>query len=201
MFEVDRIAPDQAEVAVDVARADAKQPARELVIQPPDRDAMPGIVTLGFVAVDQPDLRRSLAQQQFDLARIVLAVAVGIENVILGCGHEAAAQRGSVASVDRMCDYAKAGSVNLLEASEHLAGIVHAAVVDDDNLEVFHKIRKDFERSRQQAGERLRVIVGREKYGQASALKGTGRPEPLPPLPANRAVKHRRLPPVSLYDR
>jgi FlaG/FlaF family flagellin (archaellin) len=48
-------AADEAEVAVDVADPDAEHEARELVVEPADDDAVPGVVAFELEAVDEAD--------------------------------------------------------------------------------------------------------------------------------------------------
>jgi hypothetical protein len=80
---LDQGAADQAEVTVHVAQADAEQTPRESVIDVADPHAMPGIAAFQFVAIHQADMAAEPGQQAGQLADVILAVAVGVEDEVL----------------------------------------------------------------------------------------------------------------------
>src|SRR5260370_31378943 len=96
---VEQRAADQAEVAVDVAQVDAKNQARESVVQISDCDAMPWVAPLQLVSVDSAHLRRHQIEQLRQLAYGVLPIPVGVQNEVLARGGESAAQRHAVAAL------------------------------------------------------------------------------------------------------
>ena len=58
---------------------------------------MERIVPLEFPAIDNFDIVAQRSQQQFDLARVVLRVAVGVEDQVFATAGEADPQRAAVA--------------------------------------------------------------------------------------------------------
>ena len=129
-------AADEAEIAVDVAEADAEEEAGELVVNLADEDAVPGVVTFEFVAVDEADVWGEGGEEEREFADVVLAVAVGVEEEILGGGGETGAEGAAVAAVDLVGDDPELGAVLRLEIGEDGTGGVGTAVVDDDDFEV-----------------------------------------------------------------
>ena len=75
-------------------------------------------------------------QQHRHFGRIVLAVAVGVEDEFLGRGRETGAQRAAVAAVLRVMDDADVIGIDARELVEDLRRVVAAAVVDDDHFEI-----------------------------------------------------------------
>ena len=70
----------QPEVAVHIADAQAEQEADEMVVDPADDDAVQRIRTADLVAVDQIRCRRHPGPEHGQLRRVVLRVAVGVED-------------------------------------------------------------------------------------------------------------------------
>ena len=94
-----------------------------------------GIRTADLVAVDEIDVVVERVPQHRHLRRVVLRVAVGVENQIARCGGESAAQRAAVAPVPLVVhdpDF-RVGARELVDDFRRRVG---AAVVDDDDLEV-----------------------------------------------------------------
>src|SRR5690606_39096284 len=96
--------PHQPEVAVDVADAQAEQDLHRVVVDAPDDDAVPRVGSADLVPVHQIDVVAEPRPEPCDLARVVLPVAVGVEDELPGCMREAAAQRAAVAAVLRVVD-------------------------------------------------------------------------------------------------
>jgi hypothetical protein len=80
---------DEPEVAVDVPDREPEEPAREPVIGAADDDAVERIGAPDLVAVDEVG-PLALLPEEGQLADVVLGVAVGVEDEVLGRGAEAA---------------------------------------------------------------------------------------------------------------
>ncbi len=93
-----------------------------------------------FVAVDEANVGGKGGEEEGEFADVVLAVAVGVEEEILGGGGEAAAEGTAVAAVDFVGDDAELGAVLGLQIGEDGSGGVGTAVVDDDDFEVFGEV-------------------------------------------------------------
>src|SRR5579883_312089 len=128
-------APDQPEVAVHVAHAKVEQEGHEVVIGEAHEAPVPPILPLHLPALDGVHVRSEVLVQHTQLAGVVLRIAVGVEDEVLGRGAEAAAKCGAVAAVRAMGDDAKVGAA-LRQVLQHLGGAILAAVVYDDDLEV-----------------------------------------------------------------
>ena len=79
-FAGEERAADEAEIAINVAEADAEEEAGELVIDGADDFAVPGIVAGDFVAVDEADFGGDGVEKCWEVSDVVLAVAVGVED-------------------------------------------------------------------------------------------------------------------------
>ena len=86
----------------------AEQQADDVVVDAADDDAVQRIGAADLVAVHQIDVGRHLRPEHRELGRVVLRVAVGVEDQLLGRGSEAGLQRAAVAAVLRMVDDADA---------------------------------------------------------------------------------------------
>src|ERR1039458_8338121 len=106
---VQQLATNQTVVAVDVADPNAEEQARAEIVDVADPDAVSRVVALQLVAVDQPGLRRYELEQAGQLADIVLAVAIRIENKFPGGSGEARTERAAIPPVFRVCFDAHAG--------------------------------------------------------------------------------------------
>ena len=95
-------AANQPVIAIDIADANAEQQARAKVVDLPDPDAVPWVVTLQLVAVHQPGGGRDQIEQPGKLADVILAVAIGVEDKFLPSRREPAAQRAAITTVVRM---------------------------------------------------------------------------------------------------
>ena len=128
-------APHQPEVAVDVAHLQAEHQADDVVVEPADDDAVQRIRAADLVAVDEVGVGRERAHSSDELARIVLRVAVGVEDQVLGRRPEAGLQRAAVAAVLRVVNDADV-RIGARQLVGDLRRRVAAAVVDDDDLVV-----------------------------------------------------------------
>ena len=91
LFEIDAFEDrpaHQPEVAVDVADRQAEQQADDVVIETADDDPVQRIRPADLVAVHQIGVRRHARPQRGQLRRVVLRVAVGVENQLLGRRRE-----------------------------------------------------------------------------------------------------------------
>ena len=106
-----------------------------VVIDAADDDAVQRIGAADLVAVHHVGVGRHLRPQHRQLGRVVLRVAVGVEDQLLGGRSEAGLQRAAVAAVPRMVHDAdlRIGARQLVGDLRRRVG---AAVVDDDDFEV-----------------------------------------------------------------
>ena len=178
LFEVDSIedrAPQQAKVAVDVSERQAEQVAHDVVIGASDEDPMHRIRAADLVAVDQIGLRDHLVPQHRELRRVVLRIAVGVEDQLLGRGPKAGLQRAAVPAVRQMMHGADA-RIGPREFVDDLRRRVDAAVIDDDDFVVRRQLRRGLHGANHHAGDGAAVVVRREKDAQTRRLfSGRGR--------------------------
>ena len=97
--DVEDAPPHQAEIAVDVAHLQAEQHLHDVVVDPADDDAVQRVGAADLPAVDPVDLGGHLRPQHRHLGRIVLGVAVGVEDKILGGRRKSGPQRAAVAAI------------------------------------------------------------------------------------------------------
>jgi hypothetical protein len=118
-------AAEEAEVAVGIAQGQAEDEAHEMVIEPADDQPMEGVAAGDLVAVGDVGaaiLRQGLGELAH-LVRVILGVAVGVEDPLLGGVAEAGAQGGAVAAVAGVGDDAEL-RVNAAELGQHLGGVI-----------------------------------------------------------------------------
>ncbi len=130
---IDHFAPDEFERGVYVAHVNAKNQAHNPIIKPRAENAVPRVGALLFKAADDGDVVLEQRQEQLQLLRIVLHIAVGVENQIVLRRIKSGFERGAVADViDVMLHH----DVFILRRAfvGHLAGVVEAAVIDDDDF-------------------------------------------------------------------
>src|SRR4051812_30741167 len=77
---VEQFAADEAVVAIDVADANPEEKARAEVVDVADPDAMRGVMSLEFVAVDQTGGCGHALQQSRQFGYVVLTIAIGVEH-------------------------------------------------------------------------------------------------------------------------
>src|SRR5262249_50371498 len=92
----------QTKVAVNVPDFEAEQPLHEMVVEAPENDAMPRIRAADLVAVDHVGLRREMLPQNRELRRVVLGIAVRIENELLRRGAKPGLKGSAVSAVHGM---------------------------------------------------------------------------------------------------
>ena len=119
-----------------------------------------------LVAVHEIDVGRHLRPEHRQLRRVVLRVAVGVEDQLLGRRPEAGLQRGAVVAVLRMV-HGPDLRIGAGELVGDLRRAVGAAVVDDDDLEIRGQLRRGLDGADHHAGDGAAVVVGREEDTQA----------------------------------
>ena len=173
-FAGEERAADEAEIAINVAEADAEEEAGELVIDGADDLAVPGIVAGDFVAVDEADFGGDGVEKCWEVSDVVLAVAVGVEDELVDGGGETGAEGTAVAAVFGVGDDAEAGSEFGDEGFEDEAGGVGATIVDDDDFEVGDVLVENGEGFRDEGREGEGVVIGGEKDAEAVGEQGGG---------------------------
>ena len=136
-----------------------------MVVRPPDDQPVPGVVAADLVAVDDIDLlvaRRASVDEQTQLARVVLRVAVGVKDPSFARGGEPGPQRPAVAAVARVMDHAQLRVMGG-EFVQEFTGMVGAAVVDDDHLEIVRALAEGHQCRDDHGGNRPGVVESREK--------------------------------------
>ena len=126
-----------------------------------DDDAVPGVGAADLVPGHDVRVRREPVPEDFELARIVLRIAVGIRDEVLGRGGEAGAKRTPIAAVPRMMDRAhmRIGACQLVRDRTRRVG---TAVVDDNDLEIWRQPRRGLHGANDEARDGSAVVVGRE---------------------------------------
>src|SRR5437763_11779476 len=84
MHHIKDAASNKTEIAIDVAQLEAEAEGDHVVIDLADDLAVDRIVAVNLEAVDHVDLIAKGLTQHRELTRVVLRIAVGIENQILG---------------------------------------------------------------------------------------------------------------------
>ena len=156
---VEERATDEAKITIHVAQFEAEHEFDEMVIEPPNDLAREGIVPGNFIAVDDIHFRRDGFHEQGEFQRIVLGVAVGIENPFPGGGGETGAQGGAIPPVLRVMDHPEFWDA-ARELFQHCGGVIAAAVVHHDDLEIICHLAQGDQRGEDHAGNRAAVVVG-----------------------------------------
>ena len=168
---VEHLPPHQAEVAVHVPQAQAEERAHEGVIEPADDDAVQRIGPADLVAVHEVHVRAQRLVQLEQLPGIVLGVAVGVEDQLLGRGGEARAQRAAVTAVGAVVDDLEPGEVGGHLVQER-PRVVRAAVVDHDDLVVVRQLARGHVGDEGEARDGARVVVRGKEDGEAGPRWG-----------------------------
>ena len=170
---VEDLPAHQPEVAVHVAQPQAEGELDEPVVEPADHDPVQRVVAGDLVAVHEVHLGREGLEQRLQLARVVLRVAVGVEDELLRGGGEAGAQRPAVAAVLLVVDHLEPREVPR-HLVEQLAGVVRAAVVDHDHLVVVGERPRRHVRHQRQARDGAGVVVGGKEDAETGFLCAHG---------------------------
>ncbi len=156
----------EAEVAVHVPQPQAEHRPHEPVVHPADDHAVQGVVARDLVAVDEIHLGPERLDQPRHLSRVVLRVAVRVEDELLGRRGKSASKRAPVAAVLLVVNDPEPGKAEG-QLVEKRAGVVGAAVVDDDDLVVVGQPPSGHMGHHDQARDGARVVVGGEEDGEA----------------------------------
>ena len=159
-------APHQPEIAVDVANLEAEQQLHEVMVGAADHDAVHRVGAADLPAVDPVDIVGHLRPQRRHFRRIILAVAVGIEDEVLGRRRKSGAQRAAVAAILLVVDDADVIGIDPRQLVEDPGGVVLAAVVDDHHFIVVGQRRGDLDGGDHQAGDRAGIVVGRKEHAE-----------------------------------
>ena len=159
----------QAEIAVHVAQLQPEQHADDVVIQAADDDAVDRIGAADLVSVHEINFGGHARPQRRQLRRIVLRVAVGVEDQVFRGRAEAGLQRRAVVAVDRMRDrpHVRIGPRQFVR---DVGSAVRTAIVDDDDLEVRCQVRGGLDCANHHAGNGAAVVVRREEDTQTRRL-------------------------------
>jgi len=125
----------EAKVAVDVADRQPEQKPHRGRIDGADDAAVQRVGAIALVALDPVDVRDGVLGETHQLGRVVLVIAVGVEDPLSPSLGERRAQRASIASVDGVLDDPQA-RLPRGDLGEPLHRVVARPVVDDDYLPV-----------------------------------------------------------------
>ena len=155
--------PEQPEIAVHVADLQAEQQLDGVMVDASDDDAVQRIRAADLVAVDEVDAVVERFPEKRHLRRIVLRIAVRVEDQLARRRREAAAQRPAVAAVPLVMDDLDLG-VGPRELVGDGRGRIGAAVVDDDDFEVGRQAPRGLQRGDDEARDGPAVVVGGKEH-------------------------------------
>ncbi len=167
---LDGAPPDQTKVTVDVADGDAKHKARESVVNRADHFTAAAVGALDLVAVDDGDPVTHQRKQNRHLARVVLPVAVRVEDQVFARVAKPGAERRAVAFIPVVVDDPQVGQV-LGQFVQHHAGSVRASVVHDDHFVVVGQCWKHGERILNQPRDGFFIVVCGEEDADTKVLR------------------------------
>ena len=104
LHPIEDFTPHQPEVAVDVADAQREEQLHRVVVDAADDDAVQRIRSTDLVAGDHVGVVAEPLPERCDLRGIVLGIAIGVGDQILGRGREPGTQRAAVAPVTDVMD-------------------------------------------------------------------------------------------------
>ena len=157
----DQSSSEQAEVAVGVTSWQLEQNLDDVVIDAADDLAMQRVTPAELEALHDVDLVGGERNEQRCFARVVLRVAVGVEDPLVSGRGEATDQCAAVAPVDLVVDDVQPWSRSH-EPVEHGARVVGRAVVDDDHLDIVDQRNEGGVDVIDEAADGLGVVVARE---------------------------------------
>jgi hypothetical protein len=129
------LAPEEPEVAVDIANRKPKGESHGSPVQFADDDAVPRIRAFYFVAIDQVDVRPEFGKKIVDFADVVLSVAVGVKDEVLCGAGESRDQSRAISSIGFVVDNPQEWQF-LTESFQYFPGIVFAPVVYNNHFEI-----------------------------------------------------------------
>src|SRR5437868_15223792 len=106
--------------------------------------------------------------QEGELGRVVLGVAIGVEDQVFGGLGEHAPQVSAVAKVGRVVQHAEA-RVQATQLVKDVGGPIGAGVVADNDLVVIRQVAQGAAGGDDDAGDRAGVVVAGEEGGDGRA--------------------------------
>jgi hypothetical protein len=146
------------EVAVDVPDRKPEQEPHRGGVHGADDAAVERVRSVALVPLDPVDLRSGVPREAHELGRVVLAVAVGVEDPVAPRGAEGGAQGPAVPPVARMLDDAQP-RLPLGDLAQPEQRFVGRAVVDDDDLPLRPELVERFRGPLHEPRDRLGVVV------------------------------------------
>ena len=137
-----------------------------------DDEAMQRIGPGDFVTVHQIDVRRHAGPKRRQLRRVVLRVAISVEDQLFRRRPKPGLQRGPVVAVLRMVDRADVVGIGAHELVGDLGSRVGAAVIDDEYFEVRRQLRRGFDGADHHARDGAAVVVRRKEDTQTRGFAG-----------------------------
>ena len=170
--DVEDAAPHQAEIAVDVAHLQAEQQLHHVVIDAADDDAVQRVGAADLPAVHPVHIVGHLLPQQRHFGRIILAVAVGVEDEVLASRWRsrcAARRRSRDWSRGARCARDRDRSAPARRGSAAVSSLLPSLTTMTSKSSV--SVAATLTDGDHQAGDRAAVVVGRERTrsGPASA--------------------------------
>ena len=159
---VEDILPNKPEVAIDVTRFESEDFAHELAVRPTNCRAIPRIAAFHFPALNHVVIGSEFCEKVGQFARIVLTVTICVEDQVLGGSPKATLKSSPVTSIAVVSDDSQ-GPANALELIKDRRGAILAAIVDDDDLEIVSEVPECCLDSKDQAGDRWRIVIAGEK--------------------------------------
>lgn len=178
------LAAHQPEVAVDVADRQPEQEPHRGRVDRPDHAAVQRVGAVALVALDPIHVRGHVLGELRDLGRVVLAIAVGVENPVAAGFGQGRAQRTAVAAVCRVPDHPQP-RLSRCDVHEPRPRVVARAIVDDDDFAHDADLVQGLRCALDEAPDRLGVVVtqqarrDRALYAQARAAQTRSTSESL----------------------
>src|SRR5687768_13330645 len=129
LHDIKDLLSNQAEVAVHIANRQCKSETHGPAICGADQNAIPGVGSLYFVAVDEIDIGAHLSQEVVDLTNIVLSVTIGVEDQFLLRIRETRDERGAISAIPRVVNRANERQFRREPVRDH-ASLVLASIIN-----------------------------------------------------------------------
>ena len=126
---------DQAKITIHVTQMDAESKAYKIVIQLPNDFADERIMVCNLIAIDRIHSLTQCGHEIYKFKRIVLRIAIGIEDPFFGCGRKTAAQCCTITEVLLMMKNFQL-RITMFQLAQNLASIIGAAIVGDNDLKI-----------------------------------------------------------------
>ncbi len=168
-FQLDafkEFAPDQAKVAVDIPELEPKSHPADMVVDAPDNFPVQRIIPGDFVPVDNIDAWPQRIDKESHLQRVILGIAIRVENPLFARQAKAVPQRRPIALVAFMMNDCQFGDV-LGQLVQHIGGVVAAAIVDNDDFVISAIAAQADPGCQHHAGNGSAIVVSREDGANA----------------------------------